>query len=51
MNQREIWALVGMGTGSALCRQIRHLRQRQPDDAGLRDHMESLQNTLEMNGQ
>ncbi len=47
MNQRDVGVLLGMGTGSAVCRQIRRLRQRQADDADLRDRIERLRSALE----
>ena len=35
MNQRDIGAFLGMGTGSAVCRQLVRLRQQETQDRGL----------------
>ena len=47
MNQRDIGASLGMGTGSAVCRQLRRLRERQAHDAILRERMELIVTALD----
>ena len=47
MNQRDIGALLGMGTGSAVCRQLQRLRDRMADDPDLVKHVESIRCILE----
>ena len=42
MNRRDIGVLPGMGTGSAVCRQLGRLRERLTDDAELREQIDQL---------
>jgi hypothetical protein len=37
MNQRDVGAFLGMGTGSAVCRQLRGLRERMVSDRSLEE--------------
>jgi chromosomal replication initiation ATPase DnaA len=39
MNQRDIGAFLGMGTGSAVCRQLQRLRERRIHDTVLQEQM------------
>ena len=50
MNQRDIGAFLGMGTGSAVCRQLGRLRERQMEDAALREQMEDIRTALDNAG-
>ena len=42
MNQRDIGVFLGMGTGSAVCRQFGRLRERLRDDAELREKIDRI---------
>ena len=42
MNQRDIGVFLGMGTGSAVCRQLGRLRERLTDDAELREQIDRV---------
>ena len=42
MNQRDIGVFLGMGTGSAVCRQLGRLRERLKDDAELRAQIDRI---------
>jgi len=46
MNQRDIGSLLGMGTGSAVCRQLQRLRDRQADDHALNEQIECAARTI-----
>lgn len=46
MNQRDIGQLLSMGTGSAVCRQLKRLRERRARDAGLSVGMGELTSDL-----
>jgi len=47
MNQRDIGVFLRMGTGSAVCRQLRRLRERLMDDAELREQIDRLAGAIE----
>ena len=51
MNQREIGALLGMGSGSATSRHLRRLRERLADDPGLRARVERLSGIFQTGGE
>ena len=40
MNQRDSAGLLGMGTGSAVCRHLQRLRDRQVHDVALSERIE-----------
>ena len=46
INQRDIAPLLGMGTGSAVCRQLQRLRERQTRDAALRESIERVESAF-----
>ena len=46
MNQRDSAGLLGMGTGSAVCRQLQRLRERQVHDAALTERIERAARTI-----
>jgi len=46
MNQRDIASFLGMGTGSAVCRQLQRLRERQAHDAALTERIERAARTI-----
>ena len=47
MNQRDIGVFLGMGIGSAVCRQLRRLRERQAHDIILRERMDLIAAALD----
>jgi putative transposase len=47
MNQRDICGLLGMGTGSAVCRQLQRLRIRRTRDSVLDVQIEGMESALE----
>ena len=47
MNQRDIGIFLGMGTGSAVCRQLQRLRERQAHGTILRERMELIATVLD----
>lgn len=46
MNQRDIGVFLGMGTGGAVCRQLKRLRERRKNDRVLHERMKSIQASL-----
>lgn len=46
MNQRDIAGFLAMGTGSAVCRQLQRLRERQTQDAVLTERIERATRTI-----
>jgi putative transposase len=46
MTQRDIGTLLHMGTGSAVCRQLQRLRERQPRDTNLNERIERIRSAL-----
>ena len=50
MNQRDIAELLGMGTGSAACRQLRILRKRIEQDKELNNKINHLTDILDKHG-
>jgi hypothetical protein len=49
MNQRDIAAFLGMGSGSAVCRQLQRLRERISDDHRLVDRAQAIAFALQDN--
>ena len=49
MNQRDTAELLGMGTGSAVSRQLQRLRDRRAGDAELAKLIERAQRSIELN--
>jgi REP element-mobilizing transposase RayT len=47
MNQRDIGAFLGMGTGSAVCRQLRRLRECQARDPTLENQLQRIRLALD----
>ena len=47
MNQRDIGVFLGMGTGSAVCRQLRRLRERQAHDPALPEQVKRAEAAIE----
>jgi hypothetical protein len=47
MNQRDIGVFLGMGTGSAVCRQLQRLRERQTQDGELNEQLNRIASTLQ----
>lgn len=47
MNQRDIGCLLSMGTGSAVCQQLKRLRDRRARDSHLAGTMETITSVLE----
>ena len=48
MNQRDIGGLLSMGTGSAVCRQLKRLRDRRARGSDLDAYIEGIESALEM---
>jgi len=48
MNQRDIGGLLNMGTGSAVCQQLKRLRDRRARGSDLDAHIEGIETALEM---
>jgi hypothetical protein len=46
MNQRDIGVFLGMGTGGAVCRQLKRLGERRKNDRVLHEKMENIQASL-----
>jgi len=46
MNQRDIGAFLGMGTGAAVSRQLQRLRERQTRDSRLKRRITTITQTL-----
>ncbi|MFO7534444.1 MAG: transposase, partial [Kiritimatiellia bacterium] len=47
MNQRDIAGFLGMGTGSAVCRQVKRLRDRREQDSRLNAQIEEAEEAIE----
>jgi hypothetical protein len=47
LNQRDIGAFLGMGTGSAVCRQLRRLRECQARDPTLENQLQRIRLALD----
>ena len=47
LTQREVAELLGVGTGSAISRQMRRLRERLPEDRQLRQHISKAEKLLD----
>lgn len=48
MNQRDTAIILGMGTGSAVCRQLQRLRTRQAEDSDLAERVARLGQVLQV---
>ncbi|MFO7536081.1 MAG: hypothetical protein R6X19_10460, partial [Kiritimatiellia bacterium] len=51
MNQRDIAGFLGMGTGSAVCRQVKRLRDRREQDSRLNAQIEEAEEAIEKSKQ
>jgi REP element-mobilizing transposase RayT len=47
VSQRDIGGMLGMGTGSAVCRQLKRLRDRREGDSGLDARIMKIERSLE----
>ena len=50
LNQRDIGGILGMGSGSAVCRQLKRLRERRTGDTEWEARVAALERALEKNG-